>query len=152
MKKIILFQKLKKFFGKYLSKKRPLNNNDKALKAALTKLCKNPHGEFVIASEVSSDKFIQFAGSKHESLKVDLPIQTLSSDEIERAVSLFQEYGVSHERSVLLDEPGGKPIGIQAGFHLDVQNNIALAVEIAMRVFKEVYLFQSNFELELEVV
>ena len=124
--------------------------NDKKLEQALVRLMNNPDGEFVIASDSLSNRFIQFAGSSNESLIVDLPIQTLEADEIKRAVRLFSEYGVKHERWKLFDEPGGKPVGIQAGFNLKVGNDIKKAVEIAMRVFKEVYKVPDNFNLNIQ--
>jgi hypothetical protein len=124
--------------------------NDKKLEEALVRLINNPDGEFVIASDSLSNKFIQFAGSSNESLIVDLPIQTLGPDEIKRAARLFSEYGIKHERWAALDKPGGKPVGIQAGFNLKVGNDIKKAVEIAMRVFKEVYKVPDNFSLNIE--
>jgi hypothetical protein len=90
--------------------------NDNKLQKALVRLMNNPIGEFVIASDSLSNKFIQFAGSSNEFLIIDLPIQTLSPAEIKRAARLFSEYGLKHERWAVLDEPDGKMVGTQAGF------------------------------------
>jgi hypothetical protein len=124
--------------------------NEKKLENALVRLMNNPDGEFVIASDSLSNNFIQFAGSSSESLIIDLPIQSLEPDEIKRAARLFSEYGVKRERWALLDQPGGKPVGIQAGFNLKVGNDTKKAVEIAMRVFKEVYKVPGSFKLNIE--
>ena len=124
--------------------------NDKKLHEALVRLMNNPDGEFVIASDSLSNKFIQFSGSSKKSLIVDLPIQTLSPDEIKRAARLFSEYGVNHERWAVLDEPDGGKVGIQAGFNLKVGRDIKKAVVIAMKVFSEVYKFSDDFNLDIE--
>ena len=77
--------------------------NDKKLHGALVRLMNNPDGEFVIASDSLSNKFIQFSGSSNESLIVDLPIQTLSPNETKKATRLLSEYGVTHTRWAVVD-------------------------------------------------
>jgi hypothetical protein len=63
---------------------------------------------------------------------------------------LFSEYGVKHERWAVLDEPDGEKVGIQAGFNLKVGRDIKKAVEIAMKVFHDVYEFPDDFNLDIE--
>ena len=45
-------------------------------------LLQNSDDAFVIFSEKVSGKFVQFVGSAHENLALDLPIQTLSENEL----------------------------------------------------------------------
>ena len=52
-----------------------------------------PEGAFLIVEESESGRFVQFVGSRDESLLLDLPLQTLSPEEMTKARAVFAELG-----------------------------------------------------------
>ena len=73
----------------------PSKSHSEIVHGALISLLKRPAEAFVIFEEPKSGKFVQFAGSIEEPLLLDLPIQTLSPAEIEKAKTIFGEMGYS---------------------------------------------------------
>jgi len=105
---------------------------------------------FVIVEETKSKKFVQFTGSVTGGLLLDLPIQTLAREEQERAQRLFVALGgPGLEKWPVFDVPGGNPVGEQAGFQMDFGRDADRAATIAMRVFREVYLFSDEVDVTI---
>jgi hypothetical protein len=95
----------------------------------------------VIFEEVTTKKFIQFSG--HE-LFVDLPHQTLSPEEMERADRIMARLGIP-KKSYPLGE--GTARYTQTAFQKDLGGDEGAAVTIAETVFAEVYGFPSSLSI-----
>ncbi len=104
---------------------------------------------FVIFEERSNRKFVQFAGSANSPLLLDLPSQTLSPQEMQRAVALFSSFGsVGPDIHNLYTDPTCKVIADQqVSFNLDLGKDIQLAAHIALTVFQQVYRCPTDFQL-----
>ncbi len=73
--------------------KRIQRKKSEIIRTALVRLLKRPYGAFVIIEDPSTGKYIQFSGSSEEPLFFDLPQQTLTLEEFEKARNLFSELG-----------------------------------------------------------
>lgn len=120
------------------------------IRGALTRLLTRPSGAFVIIEEPNSGKFIQFAGSEKEPLLLDLPSQTLTQDEMKKAVAVFSELGhQGPETYQTQDYPGGPPAGEQMSFVVTFGKDVDKATELAVAVLQRVYGFKEGTSLKL---
>jgi hypothetical protein len=103
---------------------------------------------FVIVEHTSTSKFVQFAGSVSKPLLLDLPWQTLSESEFYRAVDYFKKWGVAGKEEVMLDAPGGMPVGEQFTFQM-IFRSIDAAVEVAIGIFEQVYQLPQDYTLNV---
>lgn len=124
-----------------------MDNHDKMRIALKSLLNRDAEDAFVIFEEINSQKFIQFAGSINEPLFLDLPIQTLSPNELVVAKKLFAEYGCELSGYNIPDWYEGDIPDGQEGFQMDIGYDIEKAVEISMGVFLKVFGFESDFDL-----
>ncbi len=95
-------------------------------------------GAFVIIEDAASQKFVQFVGSIHRPLLLDLPVQALSEAEFYRAVAFFKRDGVVGQEYEMLDAPGGRPVSEQFTFQLQLES-VSAAIEVVHALFLEVY-------------
>jgi hypothetical protein len=95
-------------------------------------------GAFVIIEDAASQKFVQFIGSLSRPLLLDLPWQTFSEAEFYRAVAFFKKRGVVGQEYETLDAPGGRPVGTQYSFQLQL-DSVSAAIEVVHALFREVY-------------
>lgn len=110
------------------------------IKEALDSLLAQPDDAcaFVIVEDAASKKFVQFVGSLDRPLLLDLPAQTLSEVEFYRAVAFFKRRGVVGEENEMLDKPGGRVVGEQFTFQLQLASS-SDAIEVVDALFEEVY-------------
>jgi len=97
----------------------------------------------VVIEEPKSKKFLQFG---HKDLWVDLPCQTLSADELSRAERVMGRFGIPKEThpTPILD---GSTM-LMTSFQKCLGYDIELAVRVAEAVFREVYLFPADVQLQ----
>ncbi|MEO6034104.1 MAG: hypothetical protein ABIQ35_02500 [Verrucomicrobiota bacterium] len=99
-------------------------------------------GKTVIIEEPRSKKFVQFGW---KTLMVDLPSQTLSGDEMQRAESVMSRFGVPKKTY-----PIGTPQDtvLQTSFQKHFGDDSETAVRVTEAVFREIYLFPSDVHLK----
>ena len=93
---------------------------------------------FVIFEDKATEKFVQFAGGKGQSLLMDLPLRPLTPEEAERAKAFFSSLGVE------------APEGDFPSYSVDFGSDAPKAADAALRVFREVYALDDGFELGVE--
>ncbi len=117
-------------------------DNRSRILTALERLMRDEDdGAFVIFEEKATRKFVQFAGSAHEELLLDLPFATLDENEITRAISYFETMGVRDEdpyEPVASDEDS---IRRQRVFQMTLGRDVETATNIVMQVFQRVLPF-----------
>jgi len=117
---------------------------------ALTRLLQRSNEDaFAIFAESRSQKFVQFAGGASSPLFLDLPSQTLSAQEMERATALFRDLGAggAEEYEVYTDKTKKKVAGKQISFNLDLGQEVERAAQITLAIFRQVYQFPIYFQL-----
>ncbi len=104
---------------------------------------------FVIFEERTDRKFVQFAGSADSPLLIDLPSQTLSPQEMQRAIALFSSCGAVGPdiHSLYTDKTTKVVAGQQVSFNLELGKDVQLAAHIALTVFQQVYRCPADFQL-----
>ena len=82
---------------------------------------------------------------------LDLPMQTLSTDEAENANQLFKSLGQSgpNRYPLFTDEKMEVIAGMQTSFQLTLGQKTAEATELTMAIFKQVYGFPAEFNLTI---
>ena len=119
------------------------------IEETLNRLLARGEGAFVVCEDRPSGKFVQFAGSRDEPLVLDLPVQQLSADELERAEIFFRELGVSYEEWPVFDQPDGQEVGAQGGFQLELGQDTRRGADLTLRLFTEVFQ-RSDLSLVIE--
>ncbi len=116
---------------------------------------------FTVLEEPKSEKFIQFTYDESYGLQIDLPVVALKPEELEKATKLMAEYGIAkkviepseddcccceeehdHEHGEHCDcgcNCEGEEEDMKFESFNEKMDNNNKAVEIAYRVFKEVY-------------
>ena len=92
---------------------------------------------FVILEENQSQKFVQFSCRSGDPINLDLPEQTLSSMEMERATKFFLDHGLG----------GAKDMGGYMSFNFDIGYDVGSAARITLAIFRQVYQFPDDFQL-----
>ena len=99
-----------------------------------------------VAINHDSGKFVQFAGSAAEPLRLDLPCaEAMSEAEFYKAVAYFKKHGVAATEWEVGDEEG-KPTDRWVVFCMTF-TSVDMATEVALEVFEEVYNLPRNVEL-----
>lgn len=103
---------------------------------------------FVLIEETTLEKFVQFGTTDGgQELTLDVPIQALEGNELERAQVLFQEYGVEEpEEELAINTLTMEPYR-QVGFKLPLGRDVKKGTEVAMRVFREVYYLPEDLQI-----
>jgi hypothetical protein len=118
------------------------------MRSALAALLRRENDDAqMIFEEKRTRKFVQFTGSAHQDLFLDLPGQALDQAQTQRADSYFQELGVRVEEYDVFDRPGGRVVGRQRSFQKSLGRDVETAADIAEQIFERVYQFPANFEL-----
>ena len=91
---------------------------------------------FAIIESAPSGKFVQFTGSAEDPLVLDLPVKTLSPEELARAQALFRELGGSASEN---------------GFQLTLARDSDEGARVALRVIREVYSLPDNADITVRV-
>ena len=120
--------------------------------ALLTMLQNSGDDWFIIIEEPEHEKFVQFAFDESSGLFFDLPFQALTKAELEKAKKLFAGLSIDSQKAPMLDHPGGKEIGQQESFNYHVGRDIDLAVNLACRVFREVYALNDSARLDVTIM
>ena len=112
-----------------------------AIRSAISRARDNQ--TIVVIEEPKSKKFLQFG---HKDLWVDLPCQTLSAEELSRAERAMGRFGIPKEThpAPILDDS----TMLMTSFQKCLGDDIELAVHVAEAVFREVYLFPSDVQLQ----
>ncbi len=125
-------------------------DNSDLIREALSLLLQHPAGSYLIIEEPATGKFVQFSGSTEEPLFFDLPQQTLSQDEFEKARDLFSELGYpGPETFELFESSDGPSAGSQTSFLVTFGDDIEKATELAIAVFESVFEMNSAVQLKL---
>lgn len=103
-------------------------------------------GHTVIMEEPASKKFVQFGW---KTLMVDLPSQTLSKDEMDRAGRIMARFDIP-KRVYPIGTPEDRVL--QTSFQKHLGGDIKFAVRVVEAVFREVYLFPEDIHLEFKRV
>lgn len=139
------------------------------IKTAIDMIVSN-RGEdwFIVLEGAKDEKFVQFTYDEGYGLQLDLPVVALKVEELARAEKLLGEYSIvkrkieySEEGDCCCGEEHGKDEHCDCGcedrskeifesFNEKIEDTNR-AVEIAYRVFKEVYLYQDNWELNVTI-
>jgi hypothetical protein len=129
-----------------------VDNQSRIARALSALLQRDNEDAFVIFEEKESGKYVQFAGSAHENLFLDLPIQTLTKTEVERAKVLFQELGIQgpQEYPTYTDKSLETMAGMQISFQVNFGQNVQQAVQFTQAIFDRVYEFPQDFQLVIE--
>lgn len=132
---------------------------------------------FVVLEDAKTEKFIQFTYDEGYGLQLDLPLVALEKDEAPKAEKLLAEYNITareveypeddecccedeecdcghdHEHSEHCDCgcEGEEESGPFLSFNEKIGDDKAKAVEIAYRVFKEVYGLKDNTDLNVTI-
>ena len=102
---------------------------------------------FVVFNARPSGKVVQFAGYKSRPLVLDLPLQSLSTEEKQRAAALFEKIGVtSPEVGELYDFPTGEPAGFHTSYSLEFGKDVESALKTALEIFSSVFKAGIDFE------
>lgn len=107
---------------------------------------------FMIIEEPAQEKFVQFAYDEESGLFFDLPFQALTQEELARARKVMAELSIAAAANATFDEPGGREIGVQESFNHHVDRDVKLAVDIAYRVFREVYGYGDSTRLDITIM
>ena len=99
----------------------------------------------VIIEEPKSKKFVQFG---YKSLWVDLPLQTLSADELSRAERVMGRFGIPKQTRPVPTTTGSTRV--MTSFQSFLGKDLELAVRVADAVFREVYLLPPDVQLQFE--
>jgi hypothetical protein len=111
-----------------------------AIRNALIRLLERPSGAYLIIQEPKTGKFVQFSGSSEEPLYLDLPIQTLSTEEFGTAEKLFKALDLpGPETYQLYEYPGGPPASMQTSFNVTFGRDTKNAMALTVGIFQLVY-------------
>ncbi|MFS4466842.1 hypothetical protein [Maribacter sp. 2210JD10-5] len=103
-------------------------------------LLKETPNAAVIFEEPSTQKFIQFAGSKTEELLFDFPSSQLSAAEFEKATTILKEYQIEHHA------------GTFSTFSKPIEKNIDLAIELISKIMIEVLGTDEDVKLTIQTI
>ena len=106
---------------------------------------------FVVFNAHPSGKFVQFAGYESQPLVLDLPLQSLSPEEQERAATLFGKLGISSpEVGEVYDFPTGEHAGFQTSYSLEFGKDVESAISMVLDIFSSVFQLDEELILELD--
>jgi hypothetical protein len=106
----------------------------------------NDSGHFVAFKESQSKKFVQFM--KNDSLLIlDLPSQTLSEKEMERATLFFRYLGAGGVNAMRKYSNLGRAF---ITFQLKLGQYVETAAQITLAIFRQVYQFPVDFQLVIK--
>lgn len=117
-----------------------------AMREHIAKLLSMTDGGVLIVEQVATGKFLQLIWDPNSGFIVDLPSQTLSSDEISRASVILEPYGGFLETWEVHAFPNGPPAGTQTGFNFEIGFSQDVAVEVSRSILSEVYFFDERDE------
>ena len=122
-------------------------DNQALIRDALSALLVRTNDDaYVIIEHQQSGKFVQFAGPASELLLLDLPWQTLSETEFDRAVEFFRRLGIVGAEHDVFDEPGGRVVSQQFSFNMTIQT-VDEASRIALDVLQNVFQIPRDCDL-----
>ena len=117
-----------------------MNSNTIKMRKALKDLLSRENEDaFVIFSDEQTGRFVQFAGSSHENLLLDLPIQSLLKQELKQALDMLKKYGDIEECTET-----------QFSLNIDFSKNYVTAAKVALDIMCQVFELSKDFELEID--
>lgn len=107
---------------------------------------------FVIVEERHTKKFVQFCCHAGPELYLDLPQETLSVEEMQRALTYFQRHGVrgltaTDSFRFHPDTGEEEPAGHRNSINMELGGKVRLATQIVFEVFERVYLFPQDLDI-----
>lgn len=119
------------------------------IQPALDRLIANPDREnrFVVIEHQTTKKFVQFHFSDEE-ISIDVPIKSLTKEELERASTLFASFNVSAPVAIESNLNDGQQV-TDYTFQLGFGNDSAKATAFANRIFREVYLLSPDSKFDI---
>jgi hypothetical protein len=107
------------------------------------------HESYVVFEDRESGRFVQFTLDR-DALIFDLPARSLRADDIERADRLLGGLGIIRRSGPLLDGPNGRVLGTWTGFNEEMSGGASQGAQIALLVFREIFLIEGNLDLVVE--
>ena len=118
-----------------------MNSNLIKMRKALKDLLSRENEDaFVIFSDKQTGRFVQFAGSSHENLLLDLPIQSLLKQELKQILYILKQYGDFEEG-----------VETQFSLNIDFDKNHITAAKVALDIMCQVFELSKDFELEADI-
>lgn len=115
-------------------------HNKQRLGQTLTRLLRKPRGSYIIIEALGSGKYLQVSGSIAEPIIFDLPCQSLTLDEYDRAGTLFKRCGYPGPETFTIYSPSGGLCGTQTSFLVTwSRDNMAQLQELILQVFSQIY-------------
>lgn len=119
----------------------------------LTRLSAAVDNDFVIflasASDGYQERFVQFCGNRAAPLAIDLPKQSLSAAEFDRAAAYFSKYGDCLTESQMLDEEGNET-GMQVSFTMHFGQDAVRAARVGLDVLTTVLQLPEDSRMRVE--
>ncbi|MBN1956852.1 MAG: hypothetical protein JXQ81_12670 [Desulfuromonadales bacterium] len=118
-----------------------VRHNNQRLGQTLTRLLGKPRGSYIIIEAPDSGKYLQVSGSIAEPIIFDLPCQSLTLDEYDRADTLFKRCGYPGPETFTIYSPStGRHCGTQTSFLLTwSRENMVQLQELILQVFSQIY-------------
>ena len=124
-------------------------SNRKKINAAISALLTRDNEDaFVIFEHVKTGKFVQFAGAVDGVFMLDLPSETLSEDEFQRAVEYFKALGIDVSEYDSFELQGDRVVGKSITFNQDFRS-VPEATQAVLDIFDQVYGFANDCEISI---
>lgn len=108
------------------------------------------HDAFVIITEITSGKFVQFTTDGRQ-LFFDLPTQQFNRNQLDQVTSLLTSYEIFSETHSLYDSnTSSRRTGEITVFAKNLESNVELALEVIERLITEIYAPDKNIKLDIE--
>jgi len=122
------------------------------LRTALSRLIDNPYGSYLIVEDPEFGKHLQVSGSINEPIVFDLPCNTLTLDEYDRACELFNALGHNGPETFEISTPfSNVPADTQSSFLMTFsRSNLGTLEQLALTVFAHVY--QTDQRISLNII
>jgi hypothetical protein len=127
----------------------PLGSPKDAMIASILGESYNP---YVVFKDRNTGKFVQFAGDQAQPLLLDLPLQSLTPGEQERAASLFAKLAVDRPTETqLYSFPSAEPTSLASSYQLNFVEDVGAAVSITLEAFSFIFRIpEEALELDIE--
>ena len=106
---------------------------------------------FLVVKERRTGKFVRFTPDPNGALMLDIPVKSLSGDELQRANLLFEELSGGAERLPdPVERPDGEPAPEPAHLLALFSGDVGYAAKAAFKIFTWVFGFPDGVELSIE--
>jgi len=123
--------------------KSPIQINQ--IEAVLIRLMNRKNKDaFVIFEDAKTKRFVQFAGGQNQVFWLDLPIETLKTDEEK---SRAKDFFTSNQTSLTVAKDSWS--NIIKTYNMDLGRDYKKAAQATLDIFKKIYLTTDNLELNI---